>query len=211
MAVSRNLLYVLAVAATALCVPATAQLLGAPPTSPGAVSVDLAHGTWLLSGGRSYLGINPGHTRYNLACQSTALLCDDTERPAQIVLGTMAGRFWGVELGYLNMGRIARGSFESRAEGLNLSLIGRAQMGASVGLFGKLGTTYGRTDTSVLGASGSSIGSGPGFGLSFGGGLSLDFSPRLSATLEWDSNDFRFAGSGRDPVRSTNLGLQFRY
>jgi OmpA-OmpF porin, OOP family len=29
--------------------------------------------------------------------------------------------------------------------------------------------------------------------------------------VEWESNDFRFAGGGRDPVRSTSLGLQYRY
>jgi hypothetical protein len=49
-----------------------------------------------------------------------------------------------------------------------------------------------------------------GFGLSFGGGISYDFTPRLSARIQWDSNDFRFA-NGRDPVRSTSLGLQYRY
>ena len=48
-------------------------------------------------------------------------------------------------------------------------------------------------------------------GLSYGAGVSYDFTPRLSATLEWDSNDFRFASGGRDPVRSTSLGLQYRY
>jgi len=44
-----------------------------------------------------------------------------------------------------------------------------------------------------------------------GAGVSYDFNPRISATLQWDSNDFRFAGTGRDPVRSTSLGLQIRY
>ena len=84
--------------------------------------------------------------------------------------------------------------------------MGRTHL-SSVGVFGKLGTTYGRSDTSVMG---NAAASGPeqGFGLSWGGGLSYDFTPRLSATFEWGSYDLRVPGG---PVRSTNLGLQYRY
>ena len=49
-----------------------------------------------------------------------------------------------------------------------------------------------------------------GVGLSYGAGLSLDFTPRLSATLGWESHDFRFAGGLRD-VRATSLGLRYSY
>ena len=205
MARCRHPLRILAAAAATLCLPVAAQLISPAPdrvAAPGGL-----RGTgWWLPDGRGYLGLNVDRSRYSLACQTTALLCDHS---AQIVGGTMAGKFWGVELGYLDMGRIARGAGEARVQGLNLSLVGRASVGPSVGLFGKLGTTYSRSDTAVLGASASPI--GPGFGMSFGGGLSLDLSPRLSATLEWDSNDWRFAGAGREPVRSTNLGLRFSY
>lgn len=120
----------------------------------------------------------------------------------------MVSKFWGVELGYLESGRIM--ATQGRAQGLNLSLIGKAPLGQSLGVYGKLGTTYGRSDTSILGA-GPVAPAEPGFGLSYGAGFSFAFTPRLSATLEWDSNDYRFPGSGRDPVRSTNLGLQYRY
>lgn len=208
MARCRSLLGVLAAGAAAFCLPAAAQLNSAAPEPPVVAAAGLRSTAWWLPGGRSYLGLNLDRSRYSLACQSTALLCDHS---AQLVIGTMAGKFWGVELGYLDMGRIARGAGESRVQGLNLSLVGRASVGPSLGLFGKLGTTYARNDTAVMGASASPGGPGQGFGLSFGGGLSLDLSPRLSATLEWDSNDWRFAGAGREPVRSTSLGLQFKY
>jgi OOP family OmpA-OmpF porin len=173
--------------------------VGAPP-----------RGGW-LPGGKSYLGLNLGRSRYSVSCGTTALLCDDTDRSAQLYAGTMIGNFWGVELGYLNMGRIARAGGETRAQGLNLSLVGKTQVAPSLRVFGKVGTTYGRSETSALAASSIATGSEHGFGLSYGAGMSFDFTPRLSATLEWDSNDFRFSGGGRDPVRSTSLGLQFRY
>lgn len=207
MVVLRPLLCLL-FAAAALTVPVAAQVVVDSDGSPAVGTPP--RGAW-LPGGKSYLGLNLGRSRYNISCGTTALLCDDTDRSTQFYAGTMIGNFWGVELGYLNMGRIARAGGETRAQGLSLSLVGKAQLMRSLGVFGKVGTTYGRSETSALAASSITTGSGQGFGLSYGAGVSFDFTPRLSATLEWDSHDFRFAGGGRDPVRSTSLGLQFRY
>jgi hypothetical protein len=81
-----------------------------------------------------------------------------------------------------------------------VSVVGRASFGASsLGLFGRVGS-----GTSVRTAA---LGTDSGFGLSYGAGLSWDFSPRASATLGWDSYDLRPGGA----VRSTSLGLQLRY
>ena len=91
--------------------------------------------------------------------------------------------------------------------GLNLSVVGRAQVPSSAfGMFGKVGaTTYGRPETSVMGMSASAPVSEA---LSWGGGVSYQFTPRLSATFEWISYDLRMPTG---PVRATNLGLQYRY
>ena len=161
--------------------------------------------------GRGYVGLSLGRSRYSAPCGATSFNCDSTDHSVQISAGSMLGNFWGVELGYLDMGRIARAGGNTRAQGINLSLVGKAPVWQSLGVFGKLGTTYGRTETSAAAASGIETGSERGFGLSYGAGVSYDFSPRLSATLAWESHDFRFAGSGRDPVRSTSLGLQYKY
>jgi opacity protein-like surface antigen len=204
MAELRTLLcLVLAAAAAPLSLPVAAQ------TQPANAATDKAR-IWLPGAGRSYLGLNVGRSRYNLPCGSASLLCDHTDRSMQLYTGTMIGDFWGIELGYLNVGRIARAGGETSATGLNFSLVGKAPVGP-IGVFGKVGTTYGRAESSTLPASGIGAGSDRGFGLSYGAGVSYDFTPRVSAVLEWDSNDFRFAGTGRDPVRSTSLGLKIRY
>lgn len=211
MAVPRNLPCLVCVASAALWLPVAAQVLPQSAATAKSVPDNPPRGVW-LPGGRSYLGLNLGRSRYGMACGGSTLLCDDSERPTHFYTGSMIGQSWGVEVGYLNMPRIARADGQARgAQGLNLSLVGKAQVGRSLSVFGKLGTTYGRSDTSVLGASSGALPGEQGFGLSYGGGLSLDFTPRLSATLEWDSNDFRFAGGTREPVRSTSLGLQYRY
>jgi OOP family OmpA-OmpF porin len=177
------------------------------PAAPWAQSADNAPGAWQAGWNpaiRSSLGLQLESVQAGAPCPVTALVCDARDRTAHLRAGAMVGRYWGLQLGYADSGRIPAG--EGRALGMNFSLVGKAPLGASFDVFGKLGTTYSRPDTAVLGAGGD-----PGFGLSFGAGLRFAFTPRLSATVEWDSNDFRFPGTGREPVRSTSLGLQYRY
>jgi OmpA-OmpF porin, OOP family len=158
---------------------------------------------------QSYLGLNLGRSHYENTCGGTALVCDQGNQTARLYAGTSFGRNWGAEFGYVDLGRVLRPTGESRAQGLNLSVVGRTRLANSWGVFGRVGTTYGRTDTTSLATS--STGIEQGFGLSVGGGVSYDFTPRLSGKLEWETHDVRFAGGMRDPVRSTNLGLQYRY
>lgn len=208
MAAVRTLLCLVFAAAPAFWLPVAAEFpsgAARPKTSdPG----EPPRGAW-LPGTRSYLGLNVGRSGA-AGCAPTALLCNSGGRPVEIYTGTMIGSFWGVEMAYLDPGRLPRPGAAFHAQGLNMSLVGKAQLAPSLRVFGKLGTTYGRTE-SAIGSVSSPFASEQGFGLSFGGGLSLDFTPRLSATLEWDSNDFRFQGASRDPVRSTSLGLRYRY
>lgn len=92
----------------------------------------------------------------------------------------------------------------------DVSLIGRAQI-SSFAAFGKLGTTsYARPDTSLMGMSSAATlpMQEPPTGLSWGGGVSWDFSPRITATFEWISYDLRMPSG---PVHSTSLGLQYKY
>jgi OmpA-OmpF porin, OOP family len=183
--------------------PAAAQLSSQLP----AVKVTSGTLSHLPTVGRNYLGLNVGRSRYGVTCGTTSLLCDDAAPSTEFYAGRMIGNFWGVELAYLNAGRVQRAGGDLRAQGLNLSLIGRAPLGHAIGLFGKLGTTYGRTESPALAGNPND----QGFGIAFGAGVSFDFTRRLSATFELESSDFRFAGTGRDPVRSANLGLQYRY
>lgn len=203
MAALRSVLCVVLAAAPAFWGGALAQ------TSSGASSSATA-GDW-LGKPRGYLGLSLGQSRYSVDCGGAAFVCDKSDQSVKVTAGAMSGNFWGVELGYLDLGRIDRAGGTTKAQGLNLSLVGKAPVGWQFSVFGKLGATYGRTETSTLASSGIAAGTERGLGLSYGAGVSYDFTPRLSATLEWDSNDFRFASGGRDPVRSTSLGLQYRY
>jgi len=193
----------LASASSALVLP-VAALSQALPSAETSVTLKSPYGS------RAPLGLNLGRSHSAYPCGTTALFCDSGDRAERLYANTMIGKFWGVEMGYLDAGRAPIHRSESRTQGLNLSLVGKAPLGQSLRIYGKLGTTYGRADTPLLGAS-AVTGPEQSFGLSYGAGVSFSFTPRLSATLEWDSNDYRLPGAGRDPVRSTSLGLQYRY
>lgn len=199
---------VLLLTALAASLPAAAQSTGTgvrPSWGEGNSSL-LAPGS-----GRTSIGLNLGRSDYQVGCGNLLLGCDDEDRYVHLYGRSMVNDYWGAELGLVDMGSIDRGGGSTKAQGINLSLVGRAPLGNRFSLYGKLGTTYGRTRTSASPLSGLAEGTEHGFGLAYGAGVSYDITPRLSAVLEWDSHDLRFAGGGRDPVRATSLGLQYRY
>ncbi len=179
--------------------------LGAAQTAESSVI-----GAWPDRTQASPLGLNLSRIRYALPCSLGSFLCSDETRSAALPGHAARSDRWAVEMGYVQLGRLERSGGAARAEGLNVSLVGKVPVGASWGVFGKLGTTWGRTDTTALAAGTSASGNESGLGVSYGAGVSWALSPHATATLGWESYDFRFAG-GRDPVRTTSLGLQWRY
>jgi OmpA-OmpF porin, OOP family len=160
--------------------------------------------------GRNLIGLNVGRSDYHVGC-GIGFGCDTTDRYLHLYGRNMAGTYWGTELGILDLGNIERAGGKTKAQGINLSLVGELPVANSFAIFGKVGTTFGRTSTSSAPGSGISSGSENGFGLSYGAGLSYDFTPRITGVVGWDSHDFRFAGTGREPIRATSLGLQYKY
>lgn len=182
-------------------------------TDPASASAS-ASSPYALSGLRNaYIGLSGGRSQYDLRANtpaSAALGVDDTGTAFKITTGGFFNPFLGMELGYLHAGRMQRLGGVTRGQGLNLSLIARAPLSAQWDVFGKLGTTYSRTDTSS--ASGLNLASGrdSGFGLSYGAGVRWAFTPQWAAVLEWERHDMRFVDD-KSHVDMTTLGVQFRY
>lgn len=88
-----------------------------------------------------------------------------------------------------------------RASAPSFSLVGKAGFAQDLGIYGRIGAASAR--------------SLPGWdsepGLSYGVGLSWEFSRHGSASLGWDSYDLRNTGGDSREVRATSLGLQWRY
>lgn len=155
-----------------------------------------------------YVGLSAGRSNYDL--RTGGLPYDDSDNGFKIYTGGFFHPNLGVEFGYLNAGKARRLGGDTEAHGFNLSLVGRAPLSEQFDIFGKVGTTYGRTRTSGVEGTGVRTGREDGFGLSYGLGARWAFSPQWAAVVEWERHNFRFA-DGTDPVKMTTVGVQYRF
>ena len=181
---------------------ATAQTSGASP-------YDLRRGSWLPYTTNGYAGLNLGRPSYRLDCGAGG--CDQPRLSGHAYLGGMFNPFFGAEIGYLRMGELGRAGGDTKAEGVNFSLVGRASVGAGFGVFGRVGTTYGRTRVASSAGSGITAGRGSGWGPAYGLGVDWAFSDNWSAVLDWQRHRFDFAGDENGWVRATSVGLKYRF
>ncbi len=195
-----RLLLLSALAALSAEMPAMAQTSGNPSTASW----------WQTGSGRTSIGLNAGRSRFHTDC-AAGFACDNRDTYWSLYGRNMASDRWGSQLSLVHMGEADRGGGGTRAYGLDLSLVGRVPVTQSLGAYGKVGAVWGHTRVNTAAGAGLPSGTENGLGLSFGAGVSWDFTPKLSAVLEWDRYDFKFAGTGREGVRATSLGLQYRY
>jgi OOP family OmpA-OmpF porin len=196
--------FALAAAAMTCGISAQAQTSN---TSSGSGS---GSGAWYAPAG-GYIGFGAGQSNYRQGCGTGLFSCGDKDDAYSIYGGSMLNNNFGLELGYIDLGSIGRGGGSTEARGINLSLVGKVPLGERVGLFGKLGTTYGSTKVSANPGSGIATGKEDGFGLSVGAGVNYDFSQNWSAVLQWERHEMKFPGTGREPVHATTLGLKYRF
>jgi OmpA-OmpF porin, OOP family len=165
----------------------------------------------LYAPGASYVGLNAGKSDFSLGSGIGNFTSDKRDTVYSIYAGSYFTPNLGLELGYTNLGKINRAGGNTKAEGANLSLVGKFPVGSSFNLMGKLGTTYGRTDVSSAPGSGIVSGNESGFGVSYGLGAEYTFNPSWSAVLQYDAYDLKFPGSGRDRVSAATAGLRYRF
>jgi len=155
-----------------------------------------------------YVGLNLGRANYKTPC-SGLFTCNDSNIGGEIYTGGMFTRAFGLELGYVNTGDADRNGGKTKAQGVNISLVGNLPVTDTFNVFAKGGTTYGWT--SVSAAPGTvPTGDTNGFGLSYGAGLGFDVSRSVQLVAQWDRNRFKFV-SGRDDVDLYTVGLKYKF
>lgn len=200
---SHHLLTSLCVAVASLTAVAGAQAQSSTSTS---------NSSWMMSApGNSYVGLNAGRSDYKLGNGIGVFNHDQGDTAYSINAGSFMNNNFGFEVGYTDFGTVSRAGGNTKANGINLSLIGRLPLGQSFNLLGKLGTTYGRTDVSSAVGSGVTPGSENGFGWSYGVGAEFTFHPQWSAVLEYDEHNLKYAGGSDDKVGIATLGVRYRF
>lgn len=164
-----------------------------------------------MAPGNSYVELGIGQSDYSLGSGSGLFGFDKDTTAYSVRGGGFFNSNMGAEVGYTSFGSIDRAGGTTKAQGINLSLLGRLPLGASFNLLGKIGTTYSQTDVSSRPASGIVAGSKNGFGLAYGVGAEYVFSPQLSGVLQYESHDLKFAGDRKDRVGVTSLSARYRF
>lgn len=186
--------------------PACVVTLAAMP----AVAQTTTGTSWVPYTTKGYVGLNLGWPEYKLPCDP-AFPCDDPNLSYHLYTGGSYNEWMGVEFGYLYMGKADRQGGTTRGHGLNLSLVGSFPVSQSAKVFGKVGTTYGRTSVSANAASGEPVGDEDGFGWSYGLGAQYDITPQWGVVAQWDRHQMRFAGRGREDVDAGSIGVKFNF
>jgi hypothetical protein len=193
---------------------ATRTLLAAAVLLGGAQFANAQSSTPSMMGnGASYIGLSGGSADYSRMNGSNGVYHNGDHDNAYSLT---AGNYFinpnvGMELGYTNFGSIERAGGRTKAEGINISLIGKMPVGNSFNLLGKVGTTYGHTEVSAAPASGVQSGSESGFDWSYGVGAELVINPQWSAVVQYDENYMKFAGQSSQRVTTTTIGARMHF
>lgn len=178
----------------------------------------LAMGTQAQSGpyglnapGSSYVELGIGQSDFSLGNGSGLFDSDDGDTSYSIRGGSFFNANVGMEIGYTNFGKINRAGGTTKAEGINLSVVGRMPLNPSFNVLGKIGTTYGHTSVSSDPASLVVAGSEKDFGLSYGIGAEYLITPQWSAVLQYESTKMQFAGDRSERVGLTSLSARYRF
>jgi len=158
------------------------------------------NGTLRWRAGAVPLGLQSGAGEQRLPCSSYTLSCTDAST-LPLYTSVTAPRSVSMQVSPAEPASALR---LARQQGLNVSVVGKAGLYQDVGIYGRVGTTLNRTTPALAGLS-----NGEG-GLTYGVGLSWDFSRSASASMGLDSYDIRGSLGDMREVR-TSLGLQWRY
>ncbi len=161
--------------------------------------------------GSSYVELGIGQSDFSLGNGSGLFDSDDGDTSYSIRGGSFFNANVGMEIGYTNFGKINRAGGTTKAEGINLSVVGRMPLNPSFNVLGKIGTTYGHTSVSSDPASLVVAGSEKDFGLSYGIGAEYLITPQWSAVLQYESTKMQFAGDRSERVGLTSLSARYRF
>lgn len=193
---------ILASASLAYAVPAAAQR--SDTTRAGSeISYPWQQRFW------GYAGINLGTANYDFTC-AAGFGCDDTAGTVKLFAGGRFNNVFGLEVGYVNFGKAEIAGGDMEAHGLNFSLVAGVPIGANSSVFGKLGTTYGRSKVSGT-VPAFRTGSEDDWGASFGVGAQIGLTDRWSLRVDADRYRFKFVDTDRRNIDTFTVGAQYRF
>ncbi|MGQ5525059.1 outer membrane beta-barrel protein [Chitinimonas sp. PSY-7] len=166
--------------------------------------------SWIPYTSYGYVGVNLGKSNYDAPCQPL-FDCKNPKFGGKIYTGGLFSRVFGMEVGYVNVGKADRNGGQSKAHGANISLVGNLPIGDKFNVFGKVGGTYGWTKTTASPLLvGYQTGKHSGAALTYGAGLGFDIDRQNQILLEWDRQKFKFK-DGDHAVNLYTAGWKYKF
>jgi OmpA-OmpF porin, OOP family len=188
---------------TACCASISAYAqTGTGQAAPGSYS-------WIPYTTSGYVGINLGRSDFKADC-IVLYSCDSKSTAAKVYTGGLLQENIGLEVAYVNFGRVDRFGGNQRAYGLNLNLVGNIPMADAFHLTGRLGTTYSWSRTTAAAELPTATGRDKGFGLAYGVGVGYDVNPTNQVSLEWERHRVPFATAKQD-IDMLSVGWKLKF
>jgi OOP family OmpA-OmpF porin len=199
----------LAALAAALPLSAAAQTTtrSVTTTADGGMTYPWQRNFW------GYAGVSAGGTSYqDLPCVG-GFSCDDNSGTFRLFAGGKVNNIFGGEIAYVNFGKANAAGGDFEAHGINLSLLAGFPLGgigSNSSIFGKIGTTYGRTKISGT-IPAVQTGTENDWGLSYGIGAQFGINDRWAVRVDADRYRLQFVNSGKQDVDTLTVGVQYRF
>jgi len=165
--------------------------------------------SWIPYTSYGYVGANIGRNYYDGDACAFSFSCEDRSTGFKVYTGGKFSRYFGVELGYVNLGEADRNGGSISAQGANLGLIGSIPLGDRFNIFGKVGGLYSWTKVESPVPT-VATGRKDGLGLSYGAGLQFDINKVVAIRADWDRYRLKFVND-RDDSDLYSIGVVFKF
>ncbi len=169
---------------------------------------DSARYSWVPFTSHGYLGATLGKPKFDIDCAS-GWSCERNNTVFNFFTGGKLRDVIGFELRYLEMGEAARPGGAIRARGGNLSELGNLPTRNLFSIFGRVGRTFGWSNTDFRTPSLPS-GKDRGFGLGFGGGINFELAANWGFRAEWERHRFEVVNE-KSAVDLYSIGFNYRF
>lgn len=164
--------------------------------------------SWLPFTTNGYVGFGVGQSKFPDNCLPL-LACDQHDTALKAYLGGRLYNILGIEISYLDFGRIDRNGGSARANAATANLVLNAPLGRYVGVFAKGGGGYAwtRTRSDVPGVD---AGNRHNFDWGYGAGVNVNLTRHWTLRGEWERQQVHFT-TGREDLDMWTAGANYKF
>jgi hypothetical protein len=146
-----------------------------------------------------YVGGGGGQAQWRPGCSAAVADCDDTNVSVHVFAGYQWNSILAGEIAFTNYGKAGGTNFEVKGRGWEASALAAWPLAGPVSVLGRLGIYRG-----VLKGEGSiAKTTEDNYGVTYGVGAQMEFTPRFAARLEWQA----FPGAGGSTIPDSDIKI----